>query len=124
MSEIFSIILVNLSYIGVVLALIGMFQMANMFFGLVDNVFEKNEKFEWNKIVQWLVRSGVFLFGVAALTTGVSILPYIVQYVGVNIPAEYGEVITMALIIAASYKAVVREMTKAYEHFKNIINED
>lgn len=124
MNELFNTILNNFVYIGAVLSLIVIFECSNMFFGIVDNVVINKEKFEWSKILNWLLKSIGFILGVCFMTGGVSLIPFIIEYVGVTIPSEYGEVITMALIITASYKAVYREMMKAYEHFKNIIDKE
>lgn len=122
MNGLFEEILKNLTYVGSVVLLIFIFQVDNMVFGLVDNVGLKGQKFDASKIKNWLFRSILTLLGIALLTLGVSLIPYIVSFTNIEIPAEYGDVITVALVIITGYKSVISEANKAYEHFKTIMN--
>lgn len=122
MNGLFEEILKNLTYVGSVVLLIFIFQVDNMVFGLVDNVGLKGQKFDASKIKNWFFRSILTLLGIALLTLGVSLIPYIVSFTNIEIPAEYGDVITVALVIVTGYKSVISEANKAYEHFKTIMN--
>lgn len=122
MNGLFEEILKNLTYVGSVVLLIFIFQVDNMVFGLVDNVGLKGQKFDASKIKNWFFRSILTLLGIALLTLGVSLIPYIVSFTNIEIPAEYGDVITVALVIITGYKSVISEANKAYEHFKTIMN--
>ena len=122
MNGLFEEILKNLTYVGSVILLIFIFQVDNMVFGLVNNVGLKGQKFDTSKIKNWFFRSVLTLIGISLLTLGVSLIPYIVSFTNIEIPAEYGDVITVALIIITGYKSVLTEANKAYEHFKTIMS--
>ena len=121
MNGLFEEILKNMSYVGSVILLIFIFQVDNMIFGIVDNIGVQGQKFEINKIKRWVFKSIFSLIGISLLTLGVSLIPYIVSFTGIQIPKEYGDVITITLIITTSYSAVINESKKAYEHFKTIL---
>ena len=115
-------ILSNLEYIGAVIFLIFMFQVANMAFGMADNICFKNQTFDKEKFFHWIIKSLLCLAGTFFLTVGASLVPFVVMFTGVSIPESYGDIVTVAMIITTSYSAVISEAKKAYEHFCNIYN--
>lgn len=113
-------ILNNLEYIGAVIGVIFIFQLANMAFGMADNIFVKKQEFDIKKILQWIIKSFLSLLGVFFFTVGVSVIPFVIEFTGITIPESYGDIITISMIITTSYAAVIAEASKAFIHFKNI----
>lgn len=120
--DLFETILNNLSYVGSVIFLIFVFQLANMSFGIADNVGLKGEKFDVEKLKNWGIRTITTLVGITLLTLGASLIPYIVSLTSIAIPTEYGDVVTVSIIILTAYKSVLTEAKKAFEHFEAIMN--
>lgn len=120
--NLFEIILNNLSYVGSVIFLIFIFQLSNMSFGIADNVALKGEKFDVEKLKNWGIRTITTLVGITLLTLGASLIPYIVSLTSIAIPTEYGDVVTVSIIILTAYRSVLTEAKKAFEHFESIMN--
>ena len=119
--DLFETILNNLSYVGSVLALIFVFQLSNMAFGISENIGIKGEKFDVEKLKAWAFRTITTLLGIFLLTLGSSLIPYVVGLTNIEIPAEYGDIVTVSIIILTSYKCVLSESKKACEHFENVM---
>lgn len=121
MESLFAEILENLSYVGSVISLIFLFQLSNLVFGLADNLTVQKQSFDSSKIKKWTLQTLLTLVGIATLTIGVSLIPFVITFTGVQIPQEYGDIITVMMIILTSFKCVITESTKAFEHFRNIM---
>lgn len=120
--NLFETILNNISYVGSVIFLIFVFQLSNMSFGIADNVALKGEKFDVEKLKNWGIRTITTLVGITLLTLGASLIPYIVSLTSIAIPTEYGDVVTVSIIILTAYKSVLSEAKKAFERFESIMN--
>lgn len=122
MDEVFNVIGNNLCYVFSVIVLVFIFQLSNLLFGLGDNLAVKGEKFNHKKILSWVIRTALTLAGLFFLVVGVSLIPYIITLSGIKIPDEYGDFITIAMILLTSIKTMYNEAQKAYEHYVNIAN--
>ena len=116
--QILDAILNNSLYVGIVLALIFIFHLGNMAFGLALNVVILKQDFDKNKIKTWLFRTILILIGTFLLCAGISILPFAISFIGIEIPEEYSIIINFSLIVLVSFGTLKKECEKCFENYR------
>lgn len=122
MMTIINVILGNLLYISIVIALIFIFELGNLCFGLSSSVIISNEKFEKDKIKRWALKTIFTLLGTFLLCSGISILPFAISYIGVQIPDDYSIIINFSLIVITAFGTLKKEAEKCFENYKKCID--
>lgn len=121
MKEILTAIQGNLLSISIVLFLIFTFQLANMIFGIINNVVICSEEFCKDKFKKWLGRTLLTIAGIFIMCTGITLIPFCISYINIKIPDEYNILINFALVVSVSIKSLKTEVSRAFENYEKVM---
>lgn len=121
MSDLFTAISTNFLSISIVLILIFVFQLGNMIFGIVNNVFNLKEDFSKDKIKKWAIKTALTLLGTFILSIGVTLIPFSIEYINISIPEEYDILVNFGLIVLSAIGTLKNEINKCYDNYKKCI---
>ena len=108
MNEIYALVLDNLEKVGIgVVIFLGAY-LANIIFGVWNNVKIEGYEFNWRLIGNSIVKFIVLGVGIALLTVLVSLIPMYAQYVGIEIEAETLSIIDSLVIVGGFLTATIR----------------
>ena len=107
----------NLTAAAVVIALIFLFQLGNMIFGIYKNVLILKENFNWEKIRIWAIKAGLALLGVAIFVVGISLIPAAIEYIGITIPEEYEILVNFSCVLLVAWGTLKNEVLNLTQKF-------
>lgn len=111
----------NLTAAAVVIALIFLFQLGNMIFGIYKNVLILKEDFSWEKVRIWAIKAGLALLGVAIFIIGISLIPAAIDYIGITIPEEYEILVNFSCVLLVAWGTLKNEVLKCHENYKYVM---
>ena len=122
MDEIFTLVLVNLEKIGIgVVVFLGAY-FSNMGLGAWKNVKIEGYDFDWNLILQSIVKFIVLGLSLGLLSMVVSVLPAYITYVGISINPDTMQTIDSIVIIGTFLTATIRYVSDAISKLKEILS--
>lgn len=122
MQEIIDLLLKNLCYVGVGVAIFVVAYLSNMLFGIWYNVKILEEAFDWKRIVKSLLKIIAVGVGIALLTVAVTLIVPFAQLTGMPIPEEYEEVVSIIAILIICLRASVTYIKEAWTKMNDIMN--
>ncbi len=122
MQEIIDLLLKNLCYVGVGVAIFVVAYLSNMLFGIWYNVKILEEAFDWKRIVKSLLKIIAVGIGIALLTVAVTLIVPFAQLTGMPIPEEYEEVVSIIAILIICLRASVTYIKEAWTKMNDIMN--
>lgn len=121
MTDILSLIILNLEKIGFgVLLFLGAY-LANIGLGAWKNVKIDGGSFDWKLIAQSAVKFGVLGISLALLSIVLTLIPAYATYIGIEIAADTMETIDSIVVISAFLTATIRYAVDAVSKIKGII---
>lgn len=121
MTNILSLIILNLEKIGFgVLLFLGAY-LANIGLGAWKNVKIDGGSFDWKLIAQSAVKFGVLGLSLALLSIVLTLIPAYATYIGIEIAADTMETIDSIVVISAFLTATIRYAVDAVSKIKGII---
>lgn len=121
MTDILSLIILNLEKIGFgVLLFLGAY-LANIGLGAWKNVKIDGGSFDWKLIAQSAVKFGVLGLSLALLSIVLTLIPAYATYIGIEIAADTMETIDSIVVISAFLTATIRYAVDAVSKIKGII---
>lgn len=121
MTDILSLIILNLEKIGFgVLLFLGAY-LANIGLGAWKNVKIDGGSFDWKLIGQSAVKFGVLGLSLALLSIVLTLIPAYATYIGIEIAADTMETIDSIVVISAFLTATIRYAVDAVSKIKGII---
>lgn len=121
MSNLISLILLNLEKVGIGVALFMGAYIANIGLGAWKNVKIDGGQFDWKLIGQSIVKFVVLILSIGLLSVVISILPAYATYIGIEIGAETMETIDSLVVVGAFMTATIRYITDAVSKLKTIL---
>lgn len=121
MNELWTIILQNLTYTGIGMALFICAYVSNMAFSIWYNTQNCNEEFDWKRFFKSLLKIVYFGIGTILLCIGVTTVPIFCDYIGLTLPEEYIDVFEKLAIVAVFVYASCKYLTEAFTKFKAIL---
>lgn len=121
MNNIMMTVIANLEKVGIGASLFLGAYIANILLGVWKNVKIEGYDFNWELILQSLLKFVVLGLGVGLLSVVVSIIPMYLTYIGIEIGAETMETIDSMVIITAFVTATVKYVTDALSKLKMIL---
>lgn len=121
MNNIMMIVIANLEKVGIGASLFLGAYIANILLGVWKNVKIEGYDFNWELILQSLLKFVVLGLGVGLLSVVVSIIPMYLTYIGIEIGAETMETIDSMVIIGAFATATIRYIGDAIVKLKTIL---
>ena len=121
MNGIYALVLDNLEKVGIgVVIFLGAY-LANIIFGVWNNVKIEGYEFNWRLIGNSIVKFIVLGVGIALLTVLVSLIPMYAQYVGIEIEAETLSIIDSLVIVGGFLTATIRYVKDSLNKLSNIL---
>lgn len=120
--DIVSLIITNLSKVGIGVALFFGAYLANVGLGAWKSVKIDGTTFDWKKIGQSIIKLVVLVVSIGLLTIAVTVIPAYATYVGITIEAETIEIIDAIVIIGAFLAATITYVKDALEKLKAIFS--
>lgn len=121
MHNIMMIVIANLEKVGIGVSLFLGAYIANILLGVWKNVKIEGYDFNWELILQSLLKFVVLGLGVGLLSVVASIIPMYLTYIGIEIGAETMETIDSMVIIGAFLTATIRYIGDGISKLKNIL---
>lgn len=121
MHNIMMIVIANLEKVGIGVSLFLGAYIANILLGVWKNVKIEGYDFNWELILQSLLKFVVLGLGVGLLSVVVSIIPMYLTYIGIEIGAETMETIDSMVIIGAFLTATIGYIGDGISKLKNIL---
>lgn len=122
MNSILTAISGNLISISIVLILIFTFQLCNMIFGIINSVLICNNCFDFDKFKKWLFRTVLTISGIFIMCTGITLIPFCINYINIKIPDEYNILINFTLVVLVAIKSLKTEVIKAFENYEKVMD--
>lgn len=122
MNNIMMIVIANLEKVGIGASLFLGAYIANILLGVWKNVKIEGYDFNWELILQSLLKFVVLGLGVGLLSVVVSIIPMYLTYIGIEIGAETMETIDSMVIIGAFATATIKYVLDGIDKIKSILN--
>lgn len=122
MSNIFTIILINLEKVGIGIGLFLGAYISNIIMGAWKNVKIDKKAFDWKLIFQSLIKFFVLGIGISLLSIVISVIPLYLTFVGIEIGVETMETIDSMVIIGAFVTATLKYLKDAIVKFNTILN--
>ena len=109
----------NLTIIGLGIVIFVFCYASNMFFSAWKNVKISLEKFDWHRVLDGVIKCGVFCAGMALMCVGITSIPIYCNAIGFTIAdefIEYFKILTVAgIFITSSCRYIVEAFGKAKE---------
>lgn len=121
MNNIMMTVIANLEKVGIGASLFLGAYIANILLGVWKNVKIEGYDFNWELILQSLLKFVVLGLGVGLLSVVVSIIPMYLTYIGIEIGAETMETIDSMVIIGAFLTATIGYIGDGISKLKNIL---
>lgn len=121
MNNIMMIVIANLEKVGIGASLFLGAYIANILLGVWKNVKIEGYDFNWELILQSLLKFVVLGLGVGLLSVVVSIIPMYLTYIGIEIGAETMETIDSMVIISAFITATIKYVADSIAKIKAIL---
>lgn len=118
------IILCNLVHIGYAAALLAVVWLANFLLGLYYNAAIVHQCTNWKKCLNDLIRFMAVCAGVTLLTVAISTFPHFISMVGLTVPDEYVEVMSVLTIIAIFAKGIYEYTARAMKKLNSILKSE
>lgn len=94
---------------------------ANILFGLYDNIGQKQQPFEWRRLVKGLLKGFVVIVGTMCLVVCFTLLPQIVEIWQLDIDTALLEAISVILIFVIYIYAIVQYAKSALSKLRDIL---
>lgn len=120
--EILELIKINLINTGWAMLIFLCAYLSNMCFSLYLNLGIKKEFFDKEKMINSLIKVGVFVVGLALLVTAITVIPVFAELMSWEIPDEFIEMFSGIVIIAAALYTACRYAVEALTKFKDILD--
>lgn len=116
------LIISNLEKVGLgALLFLGAY-VSNILLGAWRSVKIEGFEFEWGKIANSLAKFIVLGIGISLMSIIVSILPFYMTYVGIDIGEETMQIFDSIVIVAAFTTAAIKYVKDAYNKLKDILS--
>lgn len=122
MVDVWSLVLVNLEKVGIGAALFLGAYLANMGLGVWKNVKIEGYDFDWNLILQSIVKFIVLGLSSGLLSMVISVLPAYTTYVGISINPDTMQTIDSIVIVGTFLTATIRYVSDAISKLKEILS--
>lgn len=122
MEPLINLLLNNLMHIGIGVGLFIVAYLSNMAYSIYYNVKLLNQQFEWEKVLDSVIKVLAFAIGTTLLCVGITFIPIFADYVGLTISEEYQEVFSNLAILLVFIVSACRYLVEAYGKLKNILN--
>lgn len=120
-TEIFDLIIDNLINVAYALMLFLCAYVSNMCFSMYLNIKLLKQKFDKNKLLNSLIKAGVFLVGLTLLTIVFTVLPIFAEIMSWDIPQEFIEMFSGIVIIATFLYVTCKYAVEAITKFNAIL---
>lgn len=94
---------------------------ANILFGLYDNIGQKQEQFEWKRLFKGILKGAVVLAGTLCLVVCSTLLPQIIDIWKLNVDSSILEAISVVAILVIYLYAIVQYAKAAIGKLKDIL---
>lgn len=121
MNDIIALVVSNLEKVGIGAGLFLGAYIANILLGIWTNVKIEGYDFQWNLILQSIVKFIIMGLGLAFLSVVVSIIPVYITYVGIDVGAETLDTIDSLVIVGSFMTATIRYVGDAINKIKNVL---
>lgn len=122
MENIMVVIMDNLSKVSTGFLLFLIVYTGNMALGIWNSIKIKKIDFDWKLLVESVVKCLVLVYGVGAICIGVTAIPEYINYVGIPIPTEYSETVSIAILISAVVAGIYIYAKDGLEKIKSIFS--
>lgn len=121
MNEILSAVIENLESIGIgALLFLGAY-VSNIGLGVWKNVKIEGYDFDWNKILSSIVKFAVLAVSIGLMAVVMSIIPYYIGFVGIEVEEATLQAIDSLIIIGAFLTATIRYIMDGVGKIKVIL---
>lgn len=117
----FETLLSNLKLIGILMAMFVSAFGANVLLGIYSNVATAKEQFSKEKLIQGVIRGLIVMFGCVAITAIISLLPEMIQALGITVEDGALEGISITAMSAVIVSMIFRYLKDALQKFYNIL---
>lgn len=117
----FETLLSNLKLIGILMAMFVSAFGANVLLGIYSNIATAKEQFSKEKLIQGVIRGLIVMFGCIAITAIISLLPEMIQALGVTVEDGALEGISITAMSAVIVSMIFRYLKDALQKFYNIL---
>lgn len=94
---------------------------ANILFGLYDNIGQKQEPFEWRRFLKGILKGMVVIVGTLCLVVCFTLLPQIIEIWRLDIKPDFLEAVSVILIFAIYIYAIVQYAKMALAKLQSIL---
>lgn len=124
MEPIIDIVKQNLIHVGWAMVIFICAYVSNMAFSMYLNIKINRQPFDTSKILNSLIKIGVFIVGLLLLTTAVTTIPIFAELMRWQIPEEFSEIFSGIVIVGVVLYTSCRYAMEAFEKFKKILDSD
>lgn len=117
----FETLLSNLKLIGILMAMFVSAFGANVLLGIYSNVATAREQFSKEKLIQGVIRGVIVMVGCIAITAIISLLPEMIQALGITVEDGALEGISITAMSAIIVSMIFRYLKDALQKFYNIL---
>lgn len=118
----FSVLFDNLKLVAYAAIVFVLAYGANMCFSLWYNIKVLKESFSWKKLGTSLMKVMVVIVGIVLLCSAVTLLPYVLSSIGLEIGESTEKFIDIITIITAIVVTCTKYIKEAYYTFESILN--
>lgn len=111
----------NLELMGILVIMLAGTTIANILFGLYENIEIKNEAFNWGKLLHGLKKFGVLAVGSACLMTVFALLPGVLSLWQIEVDPQIIEGISAGVIVLVYVVAIAMQGADAVLKLKDIL---
>ena len=115
------VILNNLLYISIAFGILIVSVLAKIFAKTFYNISTLKEKFDINKFLIGFLKMLAIGISTALLAIVVTLVPYLLQMAGLNIPSNVEDVINVGAVILLYFNGIKKYSVEAYDTVKDIL---
>ena len=115
------ILITNLTNIGFAMALLSIAYVSNICFSLYYNIKISKESFDFNKLLNGVIKLIALCAGIATLAFVITLLPIYLTNIGIPIEEEFGNTFSIIAIISLFVQSIYKYIREAYETLSNIL---
>ena len=124
MEDLYTVILNNIYTTALGLGLFIVCYFSNMSFSIWYNTKIEKQQFDWEKILNSILKILAFGTGTLLLCIGVTTIPVFCTYTGVTLPEEFSSAFEKIAILAVFVYASCKYILEAYTKFKAILKSE
>lgn len=103
----YSIIITNLTNVGLALMFFACFWVANFAFSIYYNIGIAKENFDFMKLLKGVLKLFALCVGMAFLTLAISAFPMFLQYIGIPISEDWGDVFNVTAMLTVIFAGAI-----------------